>query len=382
MCRKGKFLLSAAALLLAGGGILGGVSALLPQPVAAGAAPAADSRDDYRRTIEAMKPPKRARPVVAVLGDNRGTEAIDFLVPYGVLKESGAAEVFAVAMAEGPLKLRPALTVRAHLTAAQLDALHPEGADYVIVPAMFDHEAPELLAWLRAQAKKGATIVGICAGAEIMAHAGLLSGRSATTHWASVETMLEADPTIRWVPHRRYVADRGVVTTTGVSAALPLSLALVEAISGRSEAGAVAARLGVTDWSRGHDSSGYGLGRAFWTGLGNKMVEWGVEDLGLPVGQGVDDIALALTADSWSRTYRSQALTVAPAPTVRTRYGLDLVIDRRSRDGLDAMLPPVSGVRPAAALERTFAEVAARYGTGTARLVAVQLEHPSGRAAR
>jgi hypothetical protein len=264
------------------------------------------------------------------------------------------------------------------MTIKELDARYPTGADYVVVPAMVDHEEPEIIAWIRAQAAKGATIVAICAGAEILAHAGLLRQRKATTHWASVRTMLKVEPTVQWQPHRRYVADRGIVTTTGVSAAMPISIALVEAIAGRERAVAVARDLGVNDWGTDHDSGAFDLGPGVWTGIGNKFAEWGVEELGIPVSNGVNDIGLALTADAWSRTYRSQAVTVANARRIRTRYGLELLVDRHSAKGITSMLSTVSGQHPAKLLDRTFDQMAARYGTATAKLVAIQLEHVRG----
>ena len=49
--------------------------------------------EEHARTIHAMKPPKRARPVIAVVAENDGTETTDFIVPYAVLAASGSAEV-------------------------------------------------------------------------------------------------------------------------------------------------------------------------------------------------------------------------------------------------------------------------------------------------
>lgn len=376
MCRKAKLLLSS--MLLATAASAAAISAAIPDPVTAPSPPTVVSRAEHDRTIDAMKPPKRARPVIAVLGDNRGTEAIDFLVPYGVLKQSGAADVFAVGMTADRLQLRPALAIKPHMTIEELDARYPNGADYVVVPAMVDHETPEVIAWIRSQAAKGATIVAVCAGAEILAHAGLLNQRKATTHWASVRTILKVEPGVQWQPHRRYVADRGIITTTGVTAAMPVSIALVEAIAGRNRAIALARDLGVDDWGTNHDSRAYRLGNGFWTGIRNKFAEWGVEVLGIPVSNGVNDIGLALSADAWSRTYRSQAVTVAQARTVRTRFGLELFVDHHSPKGIASMLPPVDGQHPAQLLDRTFDQMAVRYGSETTKLVAVQLEHERG----
>jgi len=370
-----KLLLVASGFGLVSAAAAGAVAIALPDPVAAPTPVTVATDGEYRATLAAMKPPKRSRPVIAVLGDNRGSEAIDFLIPYGVLKRSGAADVYAVGMTGGPLKLRPALAISPEMTAAEFARRFPTGADYVVVPAMFDHETPEVIAWLKAQAAKGATIVAICSGAEILANGGLLADRAGTTHWTSVAKIRKAEPSMRWIPHRRYVADRGIVTTTGVSAAIPVSLALVEAIAGAKRARQLAAEFGVREWGRSHDSSAYRIGGGVTTLLANSAAKWKHEDVGVPVSNGVDDVALALTADSWSRTFRSRALTVSSSATVRTRYGLDLRVDRASSGGIERMIEPVDGKRPAQALDRTLAQISSSYGTRTARLVAVQLEY-------
>ena len=97
------------------------------------------------------------------------------------------ADVVLLATEPGPVKLYPALEVEPHATIATFDAQHPEGADYVIVPAMSRDDDPTVLQWLRSQAAKSATIIGVCAGAMVVGEAGLLDGKRATTHWYYVE---------------------------------------------------------------------------------------------------------------------------------------------------------------------------------------------------
>ena len=60
-----------------------------------------------------------------------------------------------------------------------------------------------------------------------------------------------------WKQDRRYVADNGVISTTGVSASIPVSLALVEAIAGTERANELAAELGVAAFDETHDSAAY-----------------------------------------------------------------------------------------------------------------------------
>src|SRR4029079_3443273 len=101
--------------------------------------------------LAALRPPKRARPLIAILGINDATEGTDYLMPYGILKRSNVADVVPLATAPGPVKLYPALEVEPQGTVAQFDAQPPEGADYVIVPAMSRDDDPAALAWLKSQ---------------------------------------------------------------------------------------------------------------------------------------------------------------------------------------------------------------------------------------
>src|SRR5690606_32238251 len=122
-------------------------------------------------------------PVIAVVGLNQATETTDYLLTAGVLRRADVADVVLLATNRGPVQLYPALKVEANQSLSEFDALHPEGADYVIVPAMSRDDDPDVLAWLRAQSDKGAHIIGVCAGAKVVAAAGLLDGKPATTHW-------------------------------------------------------------------------------------------------------------------------------------------------------------------------------------------------------
>src|SRR5262249_16660102 len=101
--------------------------------------------------------------------------------------------------------------------------------------------------------------------------------------------------------------------------------------------------------------------------------------IGIPIAPGVDEIALALTADAYSRTYRSQARTVAnDRGPVATRRGLVLVPDDTSDGRLDGMLDAVASERPAPALDGALGGRDRRCGTPTAALVALQLGYPWG----
>ena len=275
--------------------------------------------------------PGRTWTVVAVIGENDFTELSDYVVPYGVLVESGVAAVIALATKPGPIQMFPArIKIEPHATIAQFDARFPEGADFVIVPAVHRDDDPALIGWIQAQAAKGARIVGVCDGDWVLANAGLLKGRRAAGHWYSMADLQRTFTETRWEKNRRYVADGNVITTTGAAASIPVSLALVEAIGGRERALAVATALGVADWSPAHRSDDFQLNaRHIFTAARNVLAFWSHEKIAVPISPGSDEIAVALTADAYSRTYRSTAYFVSKLNVpIKTRRGLVLLPDR------------------------------------------------------
>ena len=322
----------------------------------------------------------RTKPVIAVIAYNPATELTDFVVPYGVLAESQVAEVLAVSTSAGPIQTTPTLRFGGHATLREFDARHPLGADYVIVPNIYQGEDDlPLRAWLREQAGKGSIIVGICDGVPTLAKSGLLEGKRATTHWRTIDRMEREHPGTRWLRNTRYIADGGIITTSGVSASIPISIALVEAIAGREPAEALGKSLGATDWSPKHNSLQFRLTPAFFMrALANKAMFWRHEDLGIDVAPGADEIRVALFADAWGRTRRSMAYTVAASgEPVMSRRGLLIYPDRVAGKppAASRTLSLLESVPPVQALDRALEAIAADYDGKTAEFVALTMEY-------
>ncbi|MBN9082983.1 MAG: transcriptional regulator [Rhizobiales bacterium 62-17] len=358
---------------------LGGGAWLLSLPSAPAAiAPPPIAQAETDAMIAALKP-RRPRPLIAIVGVNEGTEVTDYLMPYGILKRADVADVVALATKPGPMTLYPSLKVEPQATIADFDTRHSSGADYVIVPAMYRDDDPAVMHWLKSQADKGAIIVSVCAGAKVIASAGLLDGKRATTHWYYLKELRSKHPSITYVANRRLVIDNGVATTTGITASMPMMLTLIEAIAGRAKAETVAQDLGLAAWDARHDSDAFKFTRPFaLTAIGNTLAFWNREDLGLELTDGIDEVSLALVTDAWSRTYRSQAFTYAASPDAReSRNGLRILPDKivtnwPSERGLAA----VDHLRPMQNLDRTLSHIEHRYGAPTASFVAMQLEYP------
>jgi putative intracellular protease/amidase len=346
------------------------------------AAPPAIAQDERDAMVAALKPPKRQRPLIAIIGINDATETTDYLMPYGILTRADVADVVTLATAPGPVTLYPTLKVEPHATIAEFDAQHPDGADYVIVPAMSRDDDPVALQWIRNQSAKKAIIIGVCVGAKVVGEAGLLHGKRATTHWYSVKELRGKHPTMRYVEDRRLVVDGGVATTTGISASMPMSLTLIEAIAGRDKAKAVGHDIGIADWDARHESDAFKFTRPFaLTAIRNTAAFWAHERLGIELREGIDEVSLALVADAWSRTYRSQAVTFASTAGVQqSRNGIRILPDEVATSWPTARrLPEIGNRKPAETLDETLRAITARYDARTTDFVAMQLEYPRNR---
>jgi putative intracellular protease/amidase len=344
---------------------------------AASPAPEQIASEKHRKTIEALKPPKRHRPAIALLALNQGTEVSDFLTAYGVLMESNVADVTVVAERADPIRLYPnSIKVETQATTAEFDASYPEGADYVVVPAMEPHDDAAVIAWLKAQHAKGATIVSICNGSLTLAAAGLLDGRKATGHWYFIRQIERQHPSMKWVRDRRYVVDRGVATSTGITASIPLMTALVEAIAGRAEAEKVAARVGVDNWDARHNSSAFRLTLEHRkTFIRNKLSIWRDEAVGIKLDNDVDEIALGLMVDAYSKTELTELIAAdGTGGQVQSRRGLQLHLDAPKMSTAFVVEPPRD--EPARVLDRELARIASRYDAPTAAFVALTMEYP------
>jgi transcriptional regulator GlxA family with amidase domain len=122
-----------------------------------------------------------------------------------------------------------------------------EDLDTLIVAGGFGHEQAladrELIDWI-ARASVGARrTASVCTGAFLLAEAGLLDGRRATTHWASARELQDSYPQVRVDAEPIYIRDGAIWTSAGVTAGMDLALALVEEDLGRDVALAIARRL-------------------------------------------------------------------------------------------------------------------------------------------
>ena len=127
-------------------------------------------------------------------------------------------------------------------------------AQVIVVPSWRDDLAPAppaLLAALRSAHRRGARIVGLCLGAFVLAEAGLLDGRAATTHWALAQEFARRYPQVVPRPEVLYVEDGTVLTSAGTAAGIDCCLHLLRQQHGAEAANRAARRMVVAPHRQG-----------------------------------------------------------------------------------------------------------------------------------
>ncbi|MCY1145510.1 DJ-1/PfpI family protein [Actinoplanes sp. Pm04-4] len=196
-----------------------------------------------------------------------------------------------------------------------------ERADLIIVTGASPPVPPpstELTTALRGAAERGATVAALCTGAFTLAAAGLLDGRTATTHWAYADDLSRRFPQVAVDMDRIYAVDGAVATSAGASAAIDLCLHLIRQEHGADVANRVARELVVP----AHRSGGQAqfsrrpvTPPQAGTGL-SELLDWAADHLD-------DDLsveALALRASMSTRTFIrhfTAATGATPAAWVR-----------------------------------------------------------------
>jgi transcriptional regulator GlxA family with amidase domain len=193
----------------------------------------------------APRRPKRRHVVAAVVFPNMAP--FELSVPCEVfgLDRSELVdpwyEFFVASTCDGPISTGVGFTISTPYRIADLAR-----ADTIIIPADYKGGGvPEaLLEALRAAVRRGARVMSFCTGAFVLAEAGLLDGRCATTHWMHADELARRYPSVRVDPRVLYVdAGDGIYTSAGTAAGIDLCLHIVRLDHGAEVANAVARRM-------------------------------------------------------------------------------------------------------------------------------------------
>jgi transcriptional regulator GlxA family with amidase domain len=175
-------------------------------------------------------------------------EVLDFAGPFEVFSrtrlvpgvesrrsaENAPYNVFTVAESAGSIVATGGLRVSPAYDFAGAPAI-----DVLVIPGGWGTrsllERPLVLDWVREMAGRARVVTSVCTGALLLARAGLLRNRRATTHWAALELLSTIDPSVSIQREVRFVKD-GPITSAGISAGIDMALSVVEGMYGAAVA--------------------------------------------------------------------------------------------------------------------------------------------------
>ena len=203
----------------------------------------------------------------------------------------------------------PLRTSAGFAIATDYDLAALDDADIVIMPSWHNDcraAPPALLAALRAAHARGARVVGLCLGAFPLAEAGLLDGKTATTHWQFAAALAARHPGIAVDPDVLYVDAGQVLTSAGVAAGLDCCLHLLRQLSGADAANRVARQLVIAPHRQGGQAQFIErpLPVSSSDGRFADVLEWVTQRLGQP--HGIDALAerAAMSRRNFTRHFR------------------------------------------------------------------------------
>jgi transcriptional regulator GlxA family with amidase domain len=161
-----------------------------------------------------------------------GMEELDLVGPWEVLRmwqlqhPDDDVDVFTVSLGEETVSCAKGMRIVTDRPVAQMGEvdvlLFPGGRG--TRPLVADRPTLELVAF---EAKRGTLMTSVCTGSLVVAAAGILAGRPATTHWSALDVLHGLDDSIELRPEDRFVDSGEVITASGVSAGIDMALHLV-----------------------------------------------------------------------------------------------------------------------------------------------------------
>lgn len=197
---------------------------------------------------------QRRRSAAILIFD--GVELLDFAGPFEVFSAARTIpdsperlmNVFAVAETAEPINCRNGLVVE---PAYVLEDCPP--FDILVVPGGQGTRTavnrPQLIAWIAERGRQLELTTSVCTGSFLLAEAGLLADKPATTHWGSVQRMRDDFPGLEVRENVRWVDAGPVITSAGVSAGIDMALHVLERLYGSEVAQATARGIEYDHWS-------------------------------------------------------------------------------------------------------------------------------------
>ncbi|MBE1442514.1 DJ-1/PfpI family protein [Paenibacillus sp. OAS669] len=286
------------------------------------------------------------KQTVAVVLANEVTEVFDFLVPYEMFSMTGEYNVFAAAPDKNIKSLTGGLDVVPHVTFDELDQLTGKGPDIIVIPFMpilDEDKYRPVREWIKKHSGKETTLLSICNGAENLADAGLLNGKSAATHWGDIGRLEKKYTEISWKRDQRYVHDGNVISSAGLTSGIDAALYVISRQKGEPAAAKVAKEMNYPSYHfvQRPQMEPFTAGLSDIVYVLNNAFQWSKKKNGVLLYDGADELMLSSAFDTYGASGTTTTITVSSKrEPIVSRHGLNLVARYQLADApkLDKMI--------------------------------------------
>ncbi|MGG0238916.1 DJ-1/PfpI family protein [Bacillus rhizoplanae] len=303
------------------------------------------------------------KPTVAVVMADSSipTEDFDFLIPYTLFSMTDAYNVYAVAPDKNVKSLSGGLDVIPHYSYKELDNLLNKSPDIIVIPYMpgvDEQKYQPTREWIQQHSSsKTTTFLSICGGSKNLADAGLLKGKSATSHWQFLPILMKQYPDTYWKEDVRYVHEGNTLTSAGQSAGIDAVLHLISQKLGEPVAAKISKEISYPSYQFVQnpkvDHPFYVDIKlaTYWLNLG---FHWNKKQMGVLLYKDMDEIALSSIFDSYGDTGTTQVLTVSSSDApITTKHHLNILARHQISNApkLDKMIIPGGDAKSLAATD-------------------------------
>ncbi|MCP3876306.1 MAG: DJ-1/PfpI family protein [Desulfobacteraceae bacterium] len=165
-------------------------------------------------------------------------EVLDFAGPFEIfsvtneLNNYSLLNIYTVSKNKEPIIARNGLSVNPDFALSEAPL-----ADFLIIPGGYGARAvlnqPDVIDWIKTNAKFAEKVMSICTGSFLLGKAGLLGGLKATTHYQVFDTLAELAPDTEIVKNKRFIDNGKILTSAGVTAGIEMSFHVVEILYGK-----------------------------------------------------------------------------------------------------------------------------------------------------
>ncbi|MGL6062344.1 MAG: GlxA family transcriptional regulator [Bradyrhizobium sp.] len=270
----------------------------------------------------------------------------------GMSLAAGAPSIRTMAIKPGPVRSSSGIEMLARSTrsAGAITTLIVAGGQGVREAA----RCARTLAFVRGMAKRGVRIASVCSGAYVLAEAGLLDGKRATTHWQRTGHFVASYPKVKLEPDQIFVRDGDVWTSAGITAGIDLSLAMIAEDYGEEIAQKTARQLVLYHRRSGGQSQFSSLLELKApTGRFAPLLSWARENLDAPLT--VEDMAerAGMSARHFSRAFIAETGTTPSKAVEKLRIEVAKARVQSSSEAIERVAE-ATGFRDPERMRRAF----------------------------